>query len=126
MWPSPQFPADLVTFTEEILNGTLFFLCSVDYYHNEKESQIYNHMMHLPIALTKNNNNTNNTCDKLKSRMFSAQWVCELLNPSLFISCKVFNCRTWYSCYNKYFWKGNVSTSWGILAETNFQRNNLF
>ena len=27
--PSPQFPADLVTFTEDILNGKLHFLCSV-------------------------------------------------------------------------------------------------
>ena len=23
MWPNPQFPADLVTFTEDILNGKL-------------------------------------------------------------------------------------------------------
>ena len=29
MWPNPQFPADLVTFTEEIVNGDLHFLCSV-------------------------------------------------------------------------------------------------
>ena len=29
MWPNPQFPANLVTFTEEILNGKLHFLCSV-------------------------------------------------------------------------------------------------
>ena len=28
MWPNPQFPADLVTFTEEILNGELHILCS--------------------------------------------------------------------------------------------------
>ena len=28
MWPNSQFPADLVTFTEEILNGKLHFLCS--------------------------------------------------------------------------------------------------
>ena len=28
MWPNPQFPADLVTFTDEILNGKLRFLCS--------------------------------------------------------------------------------------------------
>ena len=28
MWPNPQFPADLVTFTEEIMNSTLYFLCS--------------------------------------------------------------------------------------------------
>ena len=28
MWPDPQETADLVTFTEEILNGKLHFLCS--------------------------------------------------------------------------------------------------
>ena len=28
MWPNPQFLADLVTFTEEILNGKLHFLCN--------------------------------------------------------------------------------------------------
>ena len=27
MWPNPQ---DLVTFTEKILNGKLYFLCAVD------------------------------------------------------------------------------------------------
>ena len=30
MWPNLQFPADLVAFTEEILNGKLHFLCSGD------------------------------------------------------------------------------------------------
>ena len=29
MCPNPQGTADLVTFTEEILNGKLHFLCSV-------------------------------------------------------------------------------------------------
>ena len=29
MWPNPPFPANLVTFAEEILNGKLQFLCSV-------------------------------------------------------------------------------------------------
>ena len=28
MWPNPQLPADLVTFSEEIFNGKLHFLCS--------------------------------------------------------------------------------------------------
>ena len=28
MWPKPQDTADLITFTEEILNGKLHFLCS--------------------------------------------------------------------------------------------------
>ena len=32
MWPNPQFPADLVTFTEGILNGKLHFLCSIVIY----------------------------------------------------------------------------------------------
>ena len=29
MWPNRQFPADLVTFTEEIVNGKLHFLRSI-------------------------------------------------------------------------------------------------
>ena len=29
MWSNPQFPADIVTFTEEIFNEKLHFLCSV-------------------------------------------------------------------------------------------------
>ena len=29
MWPNPRFTADLVTFTKEILNGKLHFLCCV-------------------------------------------------------------------------------------------------
>ena len=29
MWPNPKFPADLVTFTENTLNGKLHFLSSV-------------------------------------------------------------------------------------------------
>ena len=28
MWPNPQVNVDLLTFTEEILNGKLHFLCS--------------------------------------------------------------------------------------------------
>ena len=27
-WPNPQLPADLATFTEEIFNEKLHFLCS--------------------------------------------------------------------------------------------------
>ena len=28
MWPNPLETADLVTFTEEVLNGKLYFACS--------------------------------------------------------------------------------------------------
>ena len=37
MWPNPQETTDLVTFTEEILNGKLF-LCSVIYGSNINEN----------------------------------------------------------------------------------------
>ena len=42
MQPNLQFPANLVAFTEEILNGKLFshFLCSVDYV-NSLYNQIF-------------------------------------------------------------------------------------
>ena len=30
MWPNLQVTADLVTFKEEIVNGKLYFLCSVE------------------------------------------------------------------------------------------------
>ena len=30
IWPNQQFPADLVTFTEEILNGKLHFFCALN------------------------------------------------------------------------------------------------
>ena len=30
MWSNPQFPKDLVTFTEKILNGKLRFFCAVN------------------------------------------------------------------------------------------------
>ena len=35
MWPSSQFPADLVKFTEEVLNGKLQFLCSAKFTLNK-------------------------------------------------------------------------------------------
>ena len=41
MWPNPQFPADLVTFTEEILNGKLHFLCSVEYTNNDDNKKYH-------------------------------------------------------------------------------------
>ena len=37
MWPNLQFPADLVTSTEEILNGKLHFLCSVGTTNNDSD-----------------------------------------------------------------------------------------
>ena len=40
MWPNPQFPVDLVIFTEEILNGKLHFLCSVDPYQYNFENPV--------------------------------------------------------------------------------------
>ena len=40
MGPNPQETADLVTFTEEILNGKLHFLCSDHIRHTKTVNQI--------------------------------------------------------------------------------------
>ena len=40
MWPNPQFPADLVVFTEEILNGNFIF-CAVSSFHGDVISIIH-------------------------------------------------------------------------------------
>ena len=37
MWPNPQFPANSITFTEEILNEKLHFLCSESFANFVKE-----------------------------------------------------------------------------------------
>ena len=53
MRPNPQESADLVTFTEEILNGKLHFLCSVKY-------QMFDRILNAPLGgggCTKNNAN---------------------------------------------------------------------
>ena len=41
MWLNPQIPADLVTFTEEILNGKLHCLCNKDSLLNFKQTRFY-------------------------------------------------------------------------------------
>ena len=38
MWPNPQETADLVTFTREIINGKLHFLCSENVYQIPKQT----------------------------------------------------------------------------------------
>ena len=44
MWPNPQEPADLVTFTKEFLNGKFRgFLCSGNTHHCVKSVQIRNY-----------------------------------------------------------------------------------
>ena len=44
MWPNPQETADLVTFTEEILNGK-HFLCSVRFNFSTKFPKISFHCL---------------------------------------------------------------------------------
>ena len=45
MWPNPQETADLVTFTEEIVDGKLHFLCSASHelalFHDICPANIY-------------------------------------------------------------------------------------
>ena len=45
MWPNPQETAELVTFTEEILNGNLHILCSVIYLSRSVYSLINIHTL---------------------------------------------------------------------------------
>ena len=56
MWPNPQETADLVTFTEQILNGKLHFLCSENLFMFN-EAKIKNTMPQADI-LKRNLNNT--------------------------------------------------------------------
>ena len=57
MWPNPQLSADLVTFTEEILNGKLHFLCSAIF----NLRAFWGRAPHsLALKLTKNKANTLN------------------------------------------------------------------
>ena len=55
MWPNPQETEDLVTFTEEILNEKLNFLCSVTGSAHWKEKK--------KKSNTINNDNSNNIND---------------------------------------------------------------
>ena len=50
MWPNPQFPADVVTYTGEILNGKLHFLCSVSKF--PVINYFSNHGVHPHLGLT--------------------------------------------------------------------------
>ena len=55
MLPNPQFPADLVTFTEEILNGKRHFLC-IDSLSWMFDRVILNtYLVLVSFLLTKNN-----------------------------------------------------------------------
>ena len=53
MWPNPQFPADLVTFTEKIRNVKLQFLCSAGFVVDEITAKD-----NPDVANTINNNDT--------------------------------------------------------------------
>ena len=46
MWPIPQETANLVTFTEEILNRKLHFLCSAGYGHNATNAKAPQSFIH--------------------------------------------------------------------------------
>ena len=51
MCPNPQEFTDLVTFTEEILNGKLHFLCSVKYlFHSSLQSGIFPDLLKITIV----------------------------------------------------------------------------
>ena len=59
MWPNPQCPADLFTFTEEILNGKLHFFAALSTAFNIKKCNDYLNNMNKMyfIALAPDNEN---------------------------------------------------------------------
>ena len=90
MWPNPQFPAALITFTEEVLHGKLNFLhqCqqrSRDYRLSTFDKEIPNENVSLSFIFNPNldvygrfaNNKINNLLEKLLTN--------NLLNKSLIL-----------------------------------------
>ena len=59
MWSNPQFPADLVTFTEKILNGKRDFLFSVTVFVKEIGLNVFYYNFQ-PIYLNSKHEETNN------------------------------------------------------------------
>ena len=54
MWPNPRETADLVTFTGEILNGKLHFLCSVNWARRQVKKKQPSHWRCYSIVETNN------------------------------------------------------------------------
>ena len=51
MWPNPQETPNLVTFTKEILNGKLHFLCNIkvtNYFRKEASIQMIDRVLNTP------------------------------------------------------------------------------
>ena len=53
MCPNPEETADLVTFTEEILNGKLYFLCSVIHGQIKKKATLTLMFCHTSLFMKK-------------------------------------------------------------------------
>ena len=53
MWPKSQFYADLVAFTEEILNGKLHFLCIVRIFTRKAPSYMFDRVLNTPLRMEK-------------------------------------------------------------------------
>ena len=76
MWPNPQFPADLVTFTKKILQGKLHFLCSVLAYYSEYYvSEVHRKLDELLMKKTKKIQYCKNKYMKVQTfeQMFESQ-----------------------------------------------------
>ena len=54
MRPNPKFPADLVTFTEEIRNGKLYFLCCVRENNSRAKLVVGEKMRHQKLFVGQN------------------------------------------------------------------------
>ena len=72
MWPNPQEPADLVTFTDEILNVKHHFLCSVRYVQFGKMFS----QGHVDSDVLKNGMSTSHYSSPTFSLMYNIHTIC--------------------------------------------------
>ena len=86
MWPNREETADLVTFTEEILNGKLHFLCNACAMSDNKTLFIYGfhemqklHRRHAPtlVLLYETHRRIQNPLKHLRWSVFAKKTLCE-------------------------------------------------
>ena len=94
MWPNPQESADLVTYTGEILNGKLHFLCSAFTKKASKKNFIFCSVTlhkNWSFALTISSVNVSKSAVSLDLVTFTK----EILNGKLHFSCSVSNINSY-------------------------------
>ena len=77
MWPNPQETADLVVFTEEILNGKLQFLC-----YGARDISV----KHRVFKVLYSNKWANKKCTKFTKKMFNMFKIFKVIEKEIMSS----------------------------------------